>query len=180
MHLSPIGEIFAQPASARRTLTTFPKVSRRARNGRLRRLAMTLLLLLLTPGLASAATDSFPITHDAQVRQNKANNNYGDSNNLSATWAFWILKYYRHRDVRLMNGGRRKWIAESRPLSTTVPSPTPKKYRAGVPDQTLRATKEYIVSNLRKPSLRLMDTRTYEEYAGLRSRSVQQRSPPGP
>ena len=94
---------------------------------------------------------------------------YGDSNNLSATWAFWILKYYRHRDVRLMNGGRRKWIAESRPLSTTVPSPTPKKYRAGVPDQTLRATKEYIVSNLRKPSLRLMDTRTYEEYAGLLS-----------
>ena len=40
---------------------------------------------------------------------------YGDGNNRSATWAFWVLKYYRHRDVRLMDGGRTRWIAEGRP-----------------------------------------------------------------
>ena len=91
---------------------------------------------------------------------------YGDGNNRSATWAFWVLKYYRHQDVRLMDGGRKKWIAEGRTLSTDTPNPSPKIYRTGAPDRALRATKEYIVSNLRNPSLRLLDTRTYEEYAG--------------
>ena len=92
---------------------------------------------------------------------------YGDGNNRSATWAFWVLKYYRHKDVRLMNGGRQKWTDEGRPLSTDTPNPTAKTYKAGVPDKTLRATKEYIVSNLHNPSMRLLDTRTREEYAGL-------------
>ena len=92
---------------------------------------------------------------------------YGDGNNRSATWAFWVLKYYRHRDVRLMNGGRRKWIDEKRITSATAPNPTPKTYKAGVPDHSLRATKEYILSSLRDSSVRLLDTRTPEEYAGL-------------
>ena len=92
---------------------------------------------------------------------------YGDGNNRSATWAFWVLKYYRHEDIRLMDGGRNKWIDEDRPLSTETPNPAPKSYKAGVPDQTVRATTDYIVNNLRSPSLRLLDTRTYEEYAGL-------------
>lgn len=92
---------------------------------------------------------------------------YGDGNNRSATWAFWVLKYYRHRDVRLMNGGRKKWVDEGRPLSKDVPTPAPKVYRAGVPDHSLRATKEYILANLRRSSVRLLDTRTYEEYAGV-------------
>ena len=51
---------------------------------------------------------------------------YGDGNNRSATWAFWVLKYYRHGDVRLMNGGRKKWLDEGCPLSTDTPSPSPK------------------------------------------------------
>ena len=92
---------------------------------------------------------------------------YGDGNNRSATWAFWVLKYYRHNDARLMNGGRAKWMAEGRPVSTEPAGPEPKRYRAGVPDATLRATKEYIVRNLHNPSLKLLDTRTQEEYAGL-------------
>ena len=92
---------------------------------------------------------------------------YGDGNNRSATWGFWVLKYYRHKDVRLMDGGRTKWMAEGRPLSTEIPNPAPKVYKPGVPDRTLRATKEYIVSNLSNPSLRLLDTRAFEEYTGL-------------
>ena len=91
---------------------------------------------------------------------------YGDGNNRSATWAFWVLKYYRHSDVRLMNGGRTKWVDEGRPVSTDTPKPEAKTYRAGIPDKSLRATKEYIASNIQGASIRLLDTRTYEEYIG--------------
>jgi thiosulfate/3-mercaptopyruvate sulfurtransferase len=92
---------------------------------------------------------------------------YGDGNNRSATWAFWVLKYYRHGDVRLMNGGRKKWVEEGRPLTTEVPVPQPKTYKVSAPDRTLRATREYIVQNLSQPELKPLDTRAYEEYAGL-------------
>ena len=91
---------------------------------------------------------------------------YGDGKNRSATWAFWLLKYYRHRDVRLMNGGRTKWLHEGRPLSTDVPSVKPKTYSAGVPDRSLRATKDHVMDVLHDPDVVLLDTRTPEEYMG--------------
>ena len=91
---------------------------------------------------------------------------YGDGNNRSATWAFWVLKYYRHQDVRLMDGGRTKWMAEGRPVSQDEPVRPTVTYKASVPDRTIRARKEYIVENLRSPALVPLDTRTYEEYAG--------------
>jgi len=91
---------------------------------------------------------------------------YGDGNNRSATWAFWLLKYYRHKDVRMMNGGRAKWLEEGRPVSTEEPAPAPRTYRAGVQDRSLRAMRDYIVSNLGKPSFKPLDTRDYEEYSG--------------
>src|SRR6266404_5067283 len=46
---------------------------------------------------------------------------YGDNNNWFAAWAFWELKIYGHADVRIMNGGRKKWIAESRELARVAP-----------------------------------------------------------
>ena len=91
---------------------------------------------------------------------------YGDGNNRSATWAFWVLKYYRHEDVRIMNGGRRKWLDEGRAVSTETPTPTPRKYGAAVPDRSLRAMKEQILAGLGGDSFKPLDTRTYEEYAG--------------
>ena len=94
---------------------------------------------------------------------------YGDNNNRSATWGFWVLKYYRHKDVRLLNGGRAAWMTEGRSVSTEKPSPVAKTYRVGIPDNSLRATKEYIVKNLRKPSVKLVDARTLEEYTGQQS-----------
>ena len=92
---------------------------------------------------------------------------YGDGNNRSATWAFWVLKYYRHADVRLMDGGRKRWIAEGRPLSTDPPARAARTYRAAVPDKSVRASKEYLLRNLANPAVMALDTRTYEEYAGL-------------
>jgi len=92
---------------------------------------------------------------------------YGDGNNRSATWAFWVLEHYRHGDIRLMDGGRKKWIDEGRPLSADVAVMMAKTYKASAPDRSLRAMKEYIVENLGNPAFKLLDTRTRDEYAGL-------------
>ena len=54
---------------------------------------------------------------------------YGDNNNWFATFAFWLLKYYGHDDVRLINGGRVKWVAENRPLTVQVPTVQPRQYQ---------------------------------------------------
>ena len=91
---------------------------------------------------------------------------YGDGNNRTATWAFWVLKYYGHQDARILNGGRKKWIDEGRPLSAEIPSPTPKTYRAREPDADLRATRDYILSLLGSSDVALLDTRALEEYRG--------------
>src|SRR5271154_3843979 len=55
---------------------------------------------------------------------------YGDNNNWFAAYAFWQLKYYGHKDVRLINGGRKKWIAEGLLLTTEASKVTPSRYRA--------------------------------------------------
>ena len=64
---------------------------------------------------------------------------YGDNNNWFAAWFFWLLKYYGHKDVKLVNGGRAKWIAEKRPLVTDVPTFGRGEYRAAGPDASIRA-----------------------------------------
>ena len=64
---------------------------------------------------------------------------YGDNNNWFAAWAFWQLKMYGHEDVRIMDGGRKKWLAESRELSTEKPAFAAKTYKASGPDVSLRA-----------------------------------------
>ena len=91
---------------------------------------------------------------------------YGNGNNRSATWAFWVLKYYRHGDARLMDGGRTRWLAEGRPLSTVTPEPTAATYRAQAPDRSVRATRQHVLDSLGRPDVKLLDTRTAEEYAG--------------
>ncbi len=64
---------------------------------------------------------------------------YGDSNNWFAAWAFWQMKIYGHKDVRLMNGGRKKWISEGRDLTTDEPIVKRAVYHASQPDLSLRA-----------------------------------------
>lgn len=91
---------------------------------------------------------------------------YGDGNNRSATWAFWVMKYYGHEDVRIMDGGRKKWILEGRPVSMIDPEPTPTEYRVGTLDPSVRAMKEYVVERIDRMGVKLLDTRTTEEYSG--------------
>src|SRR5438270_11825938 len=59
---------------------------------------------------------------------------YGDNNNWFAAWFFWLLKYYGQKDVRLVNGGRAKWIAEGRPRSSAATSFARREAREKCPD----------------------------------------------
>lgn len=92
---------------------------------------------------------------------------YGDNNNWFAAWGFWQLKYYGHKDVRLMNGGRKKWLEEKRPLSTEAPKVQPTTYAPKSPDTSIRAKREDIFSVLEKNSpAQLVDVRSPDEFSG--------------
>ena len=91
---------------------------------------------------------------------------YGDNNNWFAAWAFWQLKYYGHNDVRLMNGGRAKWVAENRPVTTGAASPGAKTYRAGGPNENLRAYRDYVLSAVNSGNIALVDVRAPAEFSG--------------
>jgi len=91
---------------------------------------------------------------------------YGDNNNWFATFAFWLLKLYGHADVRMMNGGRKKWVDEGRPLTMTAPTVTPTTYHAQEPDQTIRALRDQVLAGLGKPKQGLVDVRSPKEYSG--------------
>ena len=91
---------------------------------------------------------------------------YGDNNNWFAAWAFWQLKYHGHRDVRLMNGGRAKWLAENRPLTTKVPSHALKTYKAAEPDESIRAYRDQVLAGVGAGSISLVDVRAPAEFSG--------------
>ena len=91
---------------------------------------------------------------------------YGDNNNWFAAWAFWQLKYYGHGDVRLMNGGRAKWVADGRPLTTDAPSHAAKSYRASEPNQNIRAYRDAVLGAVSASSIALVDVRAPAEYSG--------------
>ncbi|MGH9861852.1 MAG: sulfurtransferase [Candidatus Acidiferrales bacterium] len=91
---------------------------------------------------------------------------YGDNNNWFAAWAFWEFKYYGHRDVRLMNGGRKKWVEEKRPLTTDAPQLTPATYQAKEPDNSIRARREEVFALLGQGTHNLVDVRSPDEFTG--------------
>jgi thiosulfate/3-mercaptopyruvate sulfurtransferase len=91
---------------------------------------------------------------------------YGDNNNWFAAWAYWIFQYYGHRAARIMNGGRKKWIDEGRPLVQDVPSYPRTQYRAAAPDAAIRALRDDVLAWLGQPGYGLVDVRSPKEYAG--------------
>lgn len=91
---------------------------------------------------------------------------YGDNNNWFAAWAFWQLKIYGHPDVRLMDGGRKKWLAESRELTRELPQPAPATYRAKEPDLTIRAFLPQVQEASSKKAADLVDVRSPQEFTG--------------
>jgi thiosulfate/3-mercaptopyruvate sulfurtransferase len=91
---------------------------------------------------------------------------YGDNNNWFAAWALWLLKYYGHEDVRLLNGGRVKWLADQREISTNVPSYPRTNYVAKESVTNIRALRDYIFNRLGQNDLTLVDVRSPGEYSG--------------
>ncbi|OJX76971.1 sulfurtransferase [Leifsonia sp. 71-9] len=92
---------------------------------------------------------------------------YGDKNNWWAAYALWVFTLFGHEDVRLLDGGRDKWIAEGRELTREVPSPTPVEYPVVERDDSrVRAFKEDVLAHFGRP---LIDVRSPEEYSGERT-----------
>ena len=91
---------------------------------------------------------------------------YGDNNNWFAAWALWLLKYYGHQDVRLLNGGRIKWLADKREITTETPSYEKTHYTAQEPVASIRAFRDQILTSLGKEGFTLVDVRSPAEYNG--------------
>jgi thiosulfate/3-mercaptopyruvate sulfurtransferase len=91
---------------------------------------------------------------------------YGDNNNWFAAWAFWQLKLYGHADVRIMDGGRKKWLAEGKELGTDAPRPATKSYKAKAPDNSLRAFLPEVLDVVKGHKASLVDVRSPAEFTG--------------
>ena len=91
---------------------------------------------------------------------------YGDNNNWFAAWAYWLLKYYGHEDVRILDGGRKKWEAENRELTTDVAEITRTEYVIGEGNPEFRAFRDDILPNLNTKAFGLVDVRSPQEFTG--------------
>lgn len=91
---------------------------------------------------------------------------YGDNNNWFAAWAFWQMKIYGHADVRLMNGGRAKWLAEGREVSVERPSPVRGDYVADPPDESIRSFLPDVMDAVNAEAVELVDVRSPAEFSG--------------
>ena len=91
---------------------------------------------------------------------------YGDNNNWFAAYAFWVLKYYGHENVSLLNGGRKKWLAENRETTTETSSYPASQYTVQGVKPEYRADRDYVRQRLEKEGVALVDVRSPAEYSG--------------
>jgi thiosulfate/3-mercaptopyruvate sulfurtransferase len=91
---------------------------------------------------------------------------YGDNNNWFAAYAFWLLEMYGHPDIKLMDGGRKKWNDENRPTTKDAPSPAKTSYKAQEADKALRAKRDDVLAALGHARNALVDVRSPAEYNG--------------
>ncbi len=90
---------------------------------------------------------------------------YGDQNNWWAAYALWVTSLFGHADVRLLDGGRKKWMDEGRPMTTDVPSPAPTDYPVTARDDSvIRAYREQVLAHIGNG--KLVDVRSPGEYSG--------------
>jgi thiosulfate/3-mercaptopyruvate sulfurtransferase len=95
---------------------------------------------------------------------------YGDKNNWWATYAFWVFKLFGHKDARILNGGRAKWIADARDLSREVPSYPAGQYHApDRDDTTIRAFRDQVQEHIKQQGSALVDVRSPQEFSGERT-----------
>ncbi len=91
---------------------------------------------------------------------------YGDFNNWFAAFAFWILKYYRVEKVVLMNGGRKKWLAEDKEVTKDLPTLSRTTFRAKASDEGIRTYLDYVKKSLGRKDKVLVDVRSPAEFTG--------------
>ena len=91
---------------------------------------------------------------------------YGDFNNWFAAFAFWVFKYYGYKDLRLMNGGRKKWLEEDRPLTKDIPSCPAGNFKASEPDRNIRVFLNDVKEALDKADKALVDVTSPKEFTG--------------
>lgn len=92
---------------------------------------------------------------------------YGDHDNWFAAWGVWIFKVYGHENVKLLDGGRRKWLAEDRPLDTITPDIRPTEYTVSEVHLDTRALLPEVVAVAEgRTDAHLVDIRSPDEYQG--------------
>jgi thiosulfate/3-mercaptopyruvate sulfurtransferase len=91
---------------------------------------------------------------------------YGDKNNWFAAYAYWYLKIYGHGDVRILDGGRQKWIDEGRELTTAAPQVEQASYSAKDRDQSIRAYRDAVLETIGADGQALVDVRSPQEFSG--------------
>ncbi|MGW1743301.1 sulfurtransferase [Nocardia sp. NPDC001965] len=89
---------------------------------------------------------------------------YGGNNNWFAAYAYWYFKLYGHNDVKLLDGGRKKWELDGRPLSSDAVSRPATQYKAGEPDNTIRAFRDEVIAAIGTKNL--VDVRSPDEFSG--------------
>jgi thiosulfate/3-mercaptopyruvate sulfurtransferase len=91
---------------------------------------------------------------------------YGDFNNWFAAYAFWDLQYYGIKNVVLINGGRKRWIDEDKPLSKDVAHYNPTNFKASGPDESVRVYLRQVLDLYNKSNIKLVDVRSPKEFTG--------------
>ena len=91
---------------------------------------------------------------------------YGDNNNWFAAYGLWIMQYYGHSNIRIMNGGRVKWVHEGRELTTDPPAITPVTYHVSGVNEDLRALLPEVLEVAKLQNRNLVDVRSPDEYSG--------------
>ena len=91
---------------------------------------------------------------------------YGDNNNWFAAYALWLLKYYGVENVKLMNGGRKKWVDEGRPTTTDKSSHSPTSFKVSGPKPEIRAMRDEVMAALKAGNVPMVDVRSPKEFSG--------------
>jgi thiosulfate/3-mercaptopyruvate sulfurtransferase len=113
------------------------------------------------PEAFAALMDRLGIDNDTEVVL------YGGNSNWFAAYAYWYFKFYGHQAVRLLDGGRKTWELEGRPLTTEVPPVTPTRgYRVDGQVEEIRALRPQVEQALGRPGVGLVDVRSPAEYSG--------------
>jgi thiosulfate/3-mercaptopyruvate sulfurtransferase len=89
---------------------------------------------------------------------------YGGNNNWFAAYAYWYFKLYGHQDVKLLDGGRKKWELDGRPLVSDVPTRPSTSYTAKAPDNDIRAFRDEVIAAIGDKNL--VDVRSPDEFSG--------------